>query len=109
MWIFSRQGFVSIVRHISEPDTFLVRARVAADLEAVLSAGGVKAQCVESADADYRFRAFITRSQFNRVMAALADSVDYANFKSAVATDGAADARLAAYHKVWHVMQTLQQ
>lgn len=109
MWIFARKGFVSIVRHKSEPDTFLMRARTAADLEAVLSAASVNARRIVSPSADYRFRAFLSREQLGRVMESLADSIDYPNFKSAVAADGADDARLNAYHTVWHVMQAIQR
>lgn len=109
MWIFARKGFVSIVRHKSEPDSFLMRARTAEDLEAVLAVAGVDVRRIESPLADYRFRAFLSRDQLGQVMAALADTIDYTNFKSAVAADGADTARLHAYHTVWHAMQALQR
>lgn len=109
MWIISTQGFISIVQHSANAENFLLRARTAADLVAHLKSAGVDRAVQETPDADYRFRVIVTRAELNQLFAALPASIDYPNFKNAVAARGGDSGRLAAYHAIWHVLQRLQR
>jgi len=108
MWIVSAAGFISIVQHRSQPDLFLVRARVQDDLRQVLNLAGLVVEVSETPDADYRYRTMLSRAQVGALFSTLAGSIDYPNFKSAVAARGGSPSRLAAYQTVWHTLSDLQ-
>lgn len=110
MWIITPFGFFSVVEKPADVrnDTLTVRARVAADLEALRAA--VLPQlgpCQESTHTDYRFRASAPREAVVRAMAALAESICYDNFKDEVARVQGAD-RADLYHVVWSKLYRLQ-
>ena len=123
MWIFTKYGFFSAVcaRQGSgeygqpvDPDRVMVRARVRGHLDALKDRfpellGGCEVR--EFAGADYAFRLFVEKSAWSRALAALAEEVDYDNFKSEVARhQGAAGADYeGSLHDVWRVMNRLQK
>ena len=96
MWIFLSDAFISVVEHRDDASRLMVRARLKGDIERALP--GVEAE--ETPDADYRYRAVVPRTQFAARVAALAEEIDYPNFKSSVPDK----ARHDAYMKVWEVM-----
>jgi hypothetical protein len=123
MWIFTKHGFYSAVcahqgdgTRLRPVDTerIMVRARLRAHLE------GLKqrfpdsldlCEIHESAGTDYAFRIFVAKSTWSRVLAELAEEIDYDNFKDEVAqhqeTVGADYEH--ALHNVWSVMHKLQK
>src|SRR4051812_43444993 len=123
MWIFTKHGFFSTVcarqgdgRHSQpvDPDRMMVRARVRSHLEAL------KQRFVDllndceiqkSAGTDYAFRLFVPKPAWMQVLSALADEIDYDNFKSEVARhQGPAGIDYErALHEVWSVMHELQE
>jgi hypothetical protein len=103
MWLFSVEGFVSIVAHRDDPKTVLVRGRSRADVEAVARRLGVKS-IVETPQADYPFRVVARRAQIAKLMADLVREIDYPNFKNEVA-ERQGDEREHLYHEVWGVMR----
>lgn len=110
MWIITPFGFFSVVQKPADvrDDTLTVRARVAADLDALRAA--VLPQLgpsEESTHSDYRFRASAPREAVARAMAALAESLCYDNFKDEVARVQGAD-RADLYHVVWSKLHRLQ-
>jgi hypothetical protein len=123
MWIFSRYGFFSAdcarqgqgeYGQPVDPDRIMVRARLRAHLENLQQRfpdllGALEIQQFEGTD--YAYRIFIGKTVWAQVMAALADDIDYDNFKSAVArhlgSEGAAYEH--ALHDVWGTMYGLQQ
>ena len=107
MWLFTTDGFFSAVAHRDDPDTVLVRSRVREDalrLQAAVSQGEV----TETPDADYRYRVLLPRETWSAYLAAAGDTIDYPNFKNAVAARQGAD-RARVYAHVWSVMFELQQ
>jgi hypothetical protein len=91
----------------------MVRARVRSHLEALksrlpdlLGACEIK----EFAGTDYAYRVFVDKRVWREVVAALADEIEYDNFKSEVAHhQGRAGAAYAdALHDIWGVMYRLQ-
>ena len=106
MWIFTKGGFLSAVRHTGKPGKLLVRARFAGDLERFCEAHGIDAEVAETPEHDYRFRAEIPCEAFAEAIKAEALAIDYPNFKSAV-HDGTE--RDAAYMGCWSAMRRGQE
>lgn len=105
MWLLTIQGFYSVVAHRENPDVVLVRGRVRADLEA-LKAQIPGLDVFEDPTADYRWRAEVTRAEWTRAASELAASVDYDNFKNAVARWQGQE-RHDIYSEVWAVLTRL--
>lgn len=122
MWIFTKYGFFSSVCAKMgdgepgmrlDPDRIMIRARVLAHLEALVSRFPELrgyAQINTSPNADYAFRIIIPKLVWTQILANLAEETDYGNFKSHVAQyqrdDG--DAYLDSLNEVWSVMHRLQ-
>jgi hypothetical protein len=106
MWVFTPQGFYSVVVHRDDPSLVLVRARAREDLENLQTQlpGLV---IFEDAAADYLYRAIVKREDWKRALAELADAMDYDNFKDAV-TERQGEERHRLYLRVWGVMLALQ-
>jgi len=102
MWIFLSDAFISVVAHRDKPDSLLVRARRQGDLERVLGADTV---VDVTEDADYRYRATVSREKFAMLIADRAREIDYDNFKDAIRDDSYHDACL----DVWATMRDLQR
>lgn len=107
MWLFTDIGFFSVVAHRDRRDTLLVRARARKDLQALRDRHLPDLELHENAGSDYRWRAYVFRSDWEHIAAALAASIDYPNFKDAVAERQGPD-RIELYHDVWAVMHRLQ-
>ena len=98
MWIFQNDSFVSVVAHRDLADSLLVRSRVAGDIERAVPG----AETFEDANADYRYRAVVSREAFAAALAGAAVAIDYPNFKGSIPRSEGA--RSAAYHDVWGVL-----
>lgn len=77
MWIFTNQGFVSIVK---QGEQYAVRARAKTHLENLFPHGKI----IETMHSDYQFRVMINREELIVFMMNLAISIDYSNFKGSV-------------------------
>ena len=106
MWLLTTQGFYSVVAHRDDPDLLLVRARVREDIEA-LGAQIPSIEPFEDPAADYRWRAEVTRAEWEQAMVELARAIDYDNFKDAVSRRQGME-REAVYHRVWRELLRLQ-
>ena len=75
MWLFTKQGFYSVVlaadRDGQPPDTLAVRARRRQDLESLRRMAPALGQIVSLRHRDYPFRCFIRREGFSRLLADL--------------------------------------
>jgi hypothetical protein len=107
MWLLTTRGFYSVVTHPEDPELVLVRARVEDDLRALRDiAPGLEPW--HDPQADYAWRAEMPRDEWAATAAALAEEIDYRNFKAAVAVrQGAGRARL--YSRVWEELRRLQR
>ena len=101
MWIFTVEGFLSVVQHRDDHDKVVVRARNRTALESISSALGVDIKTTPSAD--YPCRVVITREQMANLAAAFVREIDYDNFKNAAHSLG--DKRYdRALMQVWSAM-----
>ena len=107
MWLFTDQGFYSVVAHNRDPGKLLVRARVREDLEA-LREQIPEIRIYSDRRADYRWRAVVTRAEWVKAVALFAASIDYPNFKQAAADRQPGD-RLPIYQRIWGELLALQQ
>jgi hypothetical protein len=123
MWLCTQSGFFSIVQ--KQPGEFHVRARLKEDLENLRLLCVTKApleaklktdlkkfgnwKIHRSVDADYRWRMVITQPDVIWIMACLADSIDYSNFKSRIHDLPDQKEKSSAYSQLWANLHALQQ
>ena len=107
MWLFTQIGFFSIV--CKEPDTYHIRARCREDLDKLAHAAGTGTPIASYAGSDYPWRILCPATDLPRFMTALTTSIDYGNFKSAIAASPTQHAKLSAYHYIHHRMVEWQQ
>ena len=110
MWVLTPYGFFSIVQKPDDASrgTLTVRARVRSDLDALRAAVLPELEPTEEGKAtDYRFRARAPRAAVADAMAKLAETLDYSNFKNAVAKRQGSK-REKLYHDVWDVLYRMQ-
>jgi hypothetical protein len=96
MWIFSQDGFFSIVQ---KPDGYHVRARRKEDLVRV-GLTPIKS----FSGSDYPWRTILNQTEHQKLMQTLGNSVDYPNFKGKIAKREDQWQRLHRYHKIWAIM-----
>ena len=107
MWLITTRGFYSVVADHHEDGNVLVRARVREDLEALADLiPGLEVE--ETPERDYRFRASVPRDEWMSAAAALAEEIDYPNFKNAVAERQGSE-RAHVYSDVWVTLLGLQE
>ena len=110
MWIFTKYGFVSIVKY---KQIHNVRARLEGDIPRLFAAAGLPKPEIKVFEfADYAYRAELSQEQLTQLMVFLASDNDYSNFK------GIAERNLKneqngpeyvdALHGVWDIMYNLQ-
>jgi hypothetical protein len=111
MWLVTTRGFVSAVEWQRRGDgndgKIVLRARDRNHLESVVSLIGAP-EVLVSPSADYRYRAFVTRKQFEKLIVALAREVTYPNFKNAVYARQGRSRYETILHRVWDLFAKLQ-
>ena len=101
MWIFSKDGFLSVVEKAEDKDrgTLTVRSRCKKDLEGLVKFAGLDG-IKSNAGSDYQFRVVVPREAFADYMAAAARGIDYHNFKDAILRQDSERSHLLT--KIWH-------
>ena len=101
MWLMTQHGFYSVVER--QPDEFHIRSRERNDLQNLVDRVPLPGtEIFDTPEADYAARIVTDRDTVSTVMAFLAESIDYSNFKGKV--DATPDQRHKPYHRVWDVM-----
>src|SRR5262249_54076796 len=122
MWIFIRHGFFSAVcarkgderpGQTVDTDRIMARSRGRPHLESLknrIPELPARSEIREFAGTDYAYRVFLEKQVWAEVLSALANEIDYDNFKSEVARHRGAQG--AAYehalHNIWSVIYRLQ-
>ncbi|ERM80782.1 hypothetical protein P872_20990 [Rhodonellum psychrophilum GCM71 = DSM 17998] len=101
MWIASTFGFISIVQHWDQTDTFLVRARLKKDLQLLFD----DKRILEIPSADYRYRVLVKKQEMADVLVKMIKDIDYPNFKNEIASLPEQRDKLSAYHEIWGLMK----
>ena len=109
MWVFTKRGFYSIVKHNAQPDHFLVRARVRQDLvDLIDSFDGDPSAIEEDPKADYRWRVVLPTITVAAYIGSEIAGIDYTTSVK-TALDKGEHKRHAAMMRVWTAMMTLQE
>ena len=106
MWLATQYGFFSIVQKPS--GRFHVRTRCEQDLENLIALTGLKALKHNTTDGDYAWRIVVGQEEVSVIMASLATSIDYPNFKSRIHEHHDQRDKLPAYSRLWMQMLTYQ-
>ena len=80
MWIGLNDGWLSIVRNFNDEETLLVRARKLSHLTNVFP----DCDYFKDSDADYPYRAYISREQVGETIKERLKNTSYTNFKASV-------------------------
>ena len=80
MWIQFNNAFLSIVENRDNTLELLVRARIKGDIEKIFP----KAEVFEDNNADYKYRAFISKAKVGARMMLKMTEINYDNFKNSV-------------------------
>lgn len=114
MWIANQDGFFSIVKKGFLPNRpFCVRSRIKQDLVNYLTRIGKAGKktgydILENVATDYQFRAFISQKDLNRYQVAIANALDYDNFKASLPEkEEHCPNRHDVYFNVWSVLWNL--
>ena len=105
MWIFTETGFVSVVRHFSDEEKLVVRARDHKSLEGLANSFGL--EIVSTPSNDYPYRVFVADSVFASWLSEQTMAVDYTNFKNRV-HDSRGHDFAGALMSVWTAMHDVE-
>ena len=101
MWIQFNNAFLSIVENRDNKLELLVRARIKGDIEKIFP----EADVFEDYSADYKYRAFISKTKVAARMMLKMTEINYENFKNSVKEI----TRKNAYSNVWVELRKLQK
>lgn len=107
MWVFLNDAFVSIVAHRDKPDTLMVRARFAGDLQRLFPSRAKQVKRTPSAD--YLFRVEVPRGEVAEMLSLAALSVDYPNFKASVPERWRHDIYAGCWSVMWRAQTNRAQ
>jgi hypothetical protein len=108
MWIFTPEGFFSVVTAEEFGEELMVRARDGIDLDRLRETHFHElGPNMELTGRDYPVRAFTTHADFARCLSRLANALDYDNFKGAVASRHSRT-RAHIYGDVWSACRQIQ-
>lgn len=106
MWLATTEGFYSVIRW--HDGRMCVRARTRADLTRLRKIVPALSKVEVSPGRDYRYRCFCTVDEWAEGASALARTIDYGNFKSAVGRKRGYNGYERALHQVWSIFGRLQ-
>jgi hypothetical protein len=103
MWVFTKDGFFSVVENQDDGDCLMVRGRIKEDMQRLGSKFKVELRATPKADYAYRF--VVPRTVWAGYIWNATMELDYDNFKAAVHGEHDRD---DAYMKCWMAMSRLQ-
>lgn len=117
MWLFTKLGFFSVVKHREKAATLIVRARARTDIIALRQFYEEVApidpnECLIrfTPEADYPYRMEVDCSYFESTMLELVSAIDYVNFKASLPHKTPEDAKRAEiYMQVWALLRRLEE
>ena len=101
MWIQFNNAFLSIVENRENTTELLVRARVKGDIEKVFP----EADVFEDNNADYKYRAFISKAIVAEKIMLKVTEINYDNFKNSVKEID----RKKIYSNIWAELRKIQK
>ena len=105
MWVFTESGFVSVIRHHSEAEKLVVRARDHQSLEGLANAIGLDIE--PTSGSDYPYRTVIDDNAFAAWLSKQVMGVNYTNYKNHMEVTRGHDFA-GALHGVWDTMRQVE-
>ncbi len=102
MWIQFNNSFLSIVLNRNNQKELLVRARVKGDIEKIFPS----AKVFIDESADYKFRAFLPKSDVVEKIMGKVLEINYDNFKNSILNND--HERKKIYSNIWFELKKLQ-
>jgi hypothetical protein len=104
LWIFAKDGFLSIVQHQHHPQQLLVRGRIRGDIQHYFP----DAKVMRTEKRDYLYRTVLPKEQVAKRIASAVNAIDYCgalgtSFKTLVE-----ERRRPFYFNVWNEMAEMQ-
>lgn len=111
MWIATIYGWFSVTQSQLNPGELMVRARQKQHLTKLIAAFPLLkgSKINDWSKRDYRWRIFVDRADWKRVLVGLVDKTDFSNFKNAVKDHKGDGKYLSALHSTWSVMANMQE
>lgn len=108
MWIFTTDGFFSIVqdKHCKD-DEVVVRARARMDIEKLNKKIGGGFEIIETPKADYLYRMIVPKRAMAQYLDSYVANMNYPNFKDTIPLED--DLRHEAYFECWAAMLGFQK
>jgi len=108
MWLATVMGFYSVVKK-GGPEEYQIRARTKGDLENLCRRVGFpNSRIITTPAGDYAFRLVVNEEELGLIWESLQESIDYSNFKNAVARVPGQEKHEIMYHKWWSDAAKLQ-
>jgi hypothetical protein len=112
MWLATTKGWFSVVIDNQRPGRMLVRARCRQDIFNLYNEHHETLGTMEMPTSDpareYRWRMSVSKADFVKLAASLAEAVTYSNFKQAVHDRPDQQNKSSAYMKVWENLHQVQ-
>ncbi len=105
MWLCLSNAFLSIVSKNGNPDQFCVRSRCRVHITNIFP----DAEVIEKPGTDYRYRAFINRSEVAKIIGEYIMQINYTNFKDSVKDKELANAYYAVWARMFEYQQTISK
>ncbi len=108
MWVFSRDGFFSVVHDLyCEPDEVMILARKKEDLKKLTEKiEGDTGLILEFTHSDYRYRMAVKKIAWAEYLRRCAMDIDYDNYKKLI--DPKDQERLDTYSSCWKALKKWQ-
>ena len=91
MWIFSKNGHLSVAQHPESHDYFVVHAQLREDIDKFVALldeiGGERHEVQETAEGNYRFLVMARRAVVAEAVARMVSEIDYERFVHSVHFD----------------------
>lgn len=99
MWIVTNTGLISIVEDRTDSSMVYVRSRRESDLVEFIKDIDLNFEIMYTEEHDYDYRVHMSKTILAKVLAGLANKIDYDNFKNSIPKSDSALISFA--HKVW--------
>lgn len=105
MWIYARDGFLSIVQDRNDPSKLMVRGRFKGDIEHYFP----KAEVIHTPDGDYLYRTSLPREIVAVVLSREVTKIDYDRYKPAVSDPRREGTYLMCFLEMENLQELLAQ
>ena len=103
MWVFLNNSFLSIVENRNNKNELLVRSRTKGDIETVFP----DCEVFEMGKSDYKYRAYIKKTNVSNRLKKLVENINYDNFKNSISSNQSD--RHDSYLNVWSELRKKQK